>query len=64
MEQIKVRKQEHKYIYVHNNLSNSAYYFKTVIETKVAANDRNGIAFDYMACLLMLALNRRGSQKH
>jgi hypothetical protein len=55
MEQIKVRKQEHKYIYVHNDLSNSAYHFKTVIETKVAANDRNGIAFDYMACLLMLA---------
>jgi hypothetical protein len=28
---------------------------KTAIETKVAANDWKGIAFDYMACLLMLA---------
>jgi hypothetical protein len=55
MEKIKVRKQKHQHIYVHNDLSNAAYYFKTVIETKVAANDRNGIAFDYMACLLMLA---------
>jgi hypothetical protein len=55
METIKVRKQEHKHIYVHNDLSNAAYHFKTAIESKVAANDRNGIAFDYMACLLMLA---------
>jgi hypothetical protein len=55
VETIKVRKQEHKHIYVHNDLSNAAYHFKTVIETKLAANDRNGIAFDYMACLLMLA---------
>jgi hypothetical protein len=46
METIKVRKQEHKHIYVHNDLSNAAYHFKTVIESKVAANDRNGIAFD------------------
>jgi hypothetical protein len=55
METIKVRKQERKHIYVHNDLSNAAYHFKIAIEAKVAANDRKGIAFDYMACLLMLA---------
>jgi hypothetical protein len=49
METIKVRKQEHKNIYVHNDLSNAAYHFKTVIEARIAANDRKGIAFDYMA---------------
>jgi hypothetical protein len=31
METIKVRKQEHKNIYVHNDLSNAAYHFTTVI---------------------------------
>src|SRR5690349_10913852 len=55
MEIIKVRRQQHNRIYVHNDLSNAAFHFKELIEKKLTAGDRVGIAYDYMACVLMLA---------
>jgi hypothetical protein len=55
MEKIKARVQGKKNVYIHNDLSNAALHFKTVIEEKLKSNDRAGIAFDYMACLVMVA---------
>ena len=55
MEKIKVRRQERRRIYVHNDLSNAAYYFKKRTEQKLAEDNRTGIAFDFLAGLVMLA---------
>lgn len=55
MEIIKARIQKRKNIYVHNDLSNAAFYFKSVIDKKLETNERDGLAFDRMACALMLA---------
>jgi hypothetical protein len=55
MEKRLARHKGYKNVYVHNDLAGAAYHFKGVIESKLAANDRKGIAYDYMACLLMLA---------
>jgi len=54
---IRARHHGNKNIYVHNDLSNAAFNFKKIIETKVKASEMEGIAFDCMACLLMLAGN-------
>lgn len=40
---------------MHNDLSNATFYFKSVIEKKIEKNERDGLAFDRMACALMLA---------
>ena len=40
---------------MHNDLSNAAFHFKEQIERKLNTDDRKGIAFEYMACLVMLA---------
>ena len=55
MEKRLAKHKGYKYDYVHNDLAGAAYHFKVTIESKIAANNRKGIAFDYMACLLMLA---------
>jgi len=55
MEKRLARHKGYKNIYVHNDLAGAAYHFKQTIEAKLAADDRKGIAFDYMACLLLLA---------
>ena len=55
MDRIRARHKGTKNIYVHNDLSNAAYHFKRVIEAKIAADDRKGITFDYLACRIMLA---------
>jgi hypothetical protein len=52
---IRPRRKGHKNIYVHNDLSNAAHHFKEHIEAKLKAGDREGIAFKYMACLILLA---------
>ena|SRR5580700_344160 len=44
-----------KNIYIHNDLSGVSHHFKRTIESKLAANKRKGIAFDYMARLVMHA---------
>jgi len=55
MAKIKVRKHQKRRIYVHNDLSNGASYFKQRIEKRLANNDQEGIAFDFMALLILLA---------
>ena len=55
MEKIRARHTGEKNIYVHNDLSNAAFYFKNNIEEKLKAENESGIAFDYMACMIMLA---------
>jgi hypothetical protein len=55
MRKIRARHKGHRNIYVHNDLSNAAHHFKEQIEAKLKAGDREGIAFEYIACLVMLA---------
>jgi len=55
VETVRTRRQGKKNIYIHNDLSNSAFHFKKQIEKKLSADDRNGLAFEYMSCLVMLA---------
>ena len=54
---IKGRSQGKKYVYIHNDLSNAAFHFKTIIEARLKMDDRNGITFDCMACLVMCAFS-------
>jgi len=56
MQKIRARIQGKKNIYVHNDLSNAAHHFLDQIKIKLKAENRKGIAFEYMACLLMVAL--------
>lgn len=55
MEKIKVRLKEHTTFYIHNDLANTAFYFKQRIEERLAKDDREGIALEMMACLTMIA---------
>lgn len=55
MEKIRAKRDGQRYIYIHNDLSNAAHYFLQKIERKLEENNRDGIAFDCMACLVMLA---------
>jgi hypothetical protein len=52
-----VRRQLKKNIYVHNDLSNAAFHFKKSVEERLKENNREGIAFEVMACLSMLAFS-------
>lgn len=69
MTKLQVQKTAKKNIHIHNDISNTAHYLKTRIEEKEAAEDRQGIALDITACLVMLAftfesrLNFIGEQK-
>ena len=42
-------------LYVHNDLSNAAFYFKSVVDRKIETGERDGLAFDRMACAMTLA---------
>jgi len=57
MEKIRGRSQGKRYIYIHNDLANAAFHFKSVIEARLEKDDRNGITFDCMACLVMCAFS-------
>jgi len=54
MEKIRARVQGKKNIYIHNDLSNASFHFKTSVEEKLKG-DRTGIAFHCLACLVMTA---------
>lgn len=64
-----VQKTGKMHIHIHNDISNTANYLRTRIEEKEAIGDRNCIALDITACLVMLAftfesrLNFIGEQK-
>ena len=50
-----VRKTAKKNIFIHNDISNTANCLKKRIEEKDEAGDRQGIALDITACLVMLS---------
>ncbi len=52
---IKVRVQKTKHVYVHNDLSQAALHHEDAIQEKLDKGKRNGIAYDGMACALMVA---------
>lgn len=56
MDRIKARIQTKQNFYVHNDLSNAAFHFKNGIEDRLKRDDRAGIAFEYLACAVMIAL--------
>ena len=55
MEKIRARLKGKKNLYIHNDLSNAAFHFKNAIDKKLENDDRTGIAFYYLACLVMTA---------
>jgi hypothetical protein len=57
MEKYRVRRQAKKNIYIHNDLSNAAFHFKKSVDSRVKEGNREGIAFEVMACLSMLAFS-------
>ncbi len=57
MEKYRVRRQSRKNIYIHNDLSNAAFHFKKSVDTRLEKANREGIAFEVMACLTMLAFS-------
>jgi len=56
-EKIRGRSRGKRYLYIHNDLANAAFHFKSVIETRLEKDDRKGITFDCMACLVMCAFS-------
>ncbi|OHV70958.1 hypothetical protein LCM4577_01970 [Mesorhizobium sp. LCM 4577] len=55
MAKARFRIQEHKDIYIHNDLANAAFYFKERISGRLKNDDREGIGIEMMACLTMIA---------
>jgi len=55
MEIIKARIEQKKNIYIHNDLSHAASFFKQVIDDKIKTDERDGLTFYQMACAVMLA---------
>lgn len=55
MNKIRARHKGKRNIYVHNELSNAVDHFILQINDKLKRDDLNGIAFEYMACMVMLA---------
>lgn len=49
------RRSGEQFINIHNDLMQAADHFKLAVEAKLKAGDRSGIAYDYMACLVMVA---------
>lgn len=52
---VRARVQRETKVYVHNDLSQAATYFNDTIQAKLAEGKRDAIAFDGMACALMVA---------
>ena len=55
MAKIKVRRHGKQRIFIHNDLSNAAFYFKERIELRLQNKDDQGIDFDHMAFLVLSA---------
>lgn len=55
MDIVKARVQTDKTLYIHNDLSQGATYFSDNIQDKLKNGSRDAIAFDGMACALMVA---------
>ena len=46
-----------KNIFIHNDLSNIAYYYRNLIIKRTAKGDNKGITFDHMSCLMFSAFS-------
>lgn len=57
MDKYRIRRQLRKNIYIHNDLSNAAFHFKKSVDSRLKEENREGIAFEVMACLSMLAFS-------
>lgn len=55
MRKIKVKLHQKQEIFVHNNLANTAFYFRERISARMAKDDREGIGLEMTACLVMIA---------
>lgn len=55
MEQVNAHVKVNKSIYIHNDIDQAAYYFKQRVEDRAAKGDRDGIALEMIACLVLLA---------
>jgi hypothetical protein len=55
MTKAKVHLEAHHHFYIHNDIGNAAFYFKTRVEERIAKGDRDGIGFEIMAGLTLLA---------
>lgn len=57
METITVRHFGKKHIHIHNDLGNAAFYYRNLIKDRFDRDDRKGITFDLMSCLVFLAFS-------
>ena len=69
MKKLQVQKTAKRNIYIHNDISNTAHHLKKRVEEMEATGNREGVALDITACLILLAftfesrLNFVGAQK-
>lgn len=52
---IRARREQKANIFIHNDLSNAAFYFKERVRERTERGDRDGIAFDCLAAVVTLA---------
>ena len=55
MATVKAHVKVDKHIYMHNDIDQGAFYYKERIKEKLAKGDRDGIGYEMMACLVLLA---------
>ncbi len=55
MAKIRVKLEENRHIFIHNDLSNAAFHFKERIVERLRSDDQEGIALEMMAGLVMTA---------
>ena len=46
MAKLKVRLKAHRHIYIHNDIGNAAFYFKSRVDERAAKGDREGIGLE------------------
>jgi hypothetical protein len=55
MDKIRVHLKAQRHIYVHNDIGNAAFYFKTRVDERIAKDDRDGVGLEIVAGLTLLA---------
>ncbi len=57
MKKVKAHAKVRKNLYIHNDIDQSAFYFRQRIEERAAKDDRDGIGQEMMACLILLTFS-------
>ncbi|MBB3967121.1 hypothetical protein [Rhizobium metallidurans] len=52
---IRVKIQQKRQIFIHNDLANAAFHFKERVDQKQKADDRHTIGLDMMGCIITLS---------